>query len=412
MHRAMARRSDSIYIAVSGGALLGVRVAEEEVARRWHMVASHSTHAVARGLVAVLALMTGALSAHAGSCSVKPLTTDFSPPLVPADQFYVANRSNVITHYDFSAGAASHITSGRIVNLAPDASIAGTSTKLALVSKNNHVGMATDGHGNLYVAQPNLNTLHVYAKPPCVNGICANPYDEAPIVLSGLNRPAGVAFDRNSNVLYVANRGNNTVTVYQVSIGSTGVPTFPPKPTRTLTTGLSGPLGLALSGNYLYVANKGSNTIAVYTLSSDTPHFNDTLPYLTGPLGITLNTAGTRLYVADNGGGVTTGASVSVYQVDANGAPLAAGAQFLAGTNTGICNPPALAVDPSDRYLYVANRESSGGSITVYGLDALGSLATASASSNPLNLPPAAIMSHDAVNKLGAAIGIVFAPLP
>jgi len=376
------------------------------------MTSTRSMQSFERVLVVVLALMPGAFSAYAGSCSVSPLDGGFTPPAAPADQFYVANRSNVITHYDFSAGAASHITSGRIVNLAPDASIAGTSTKLALVSKNNHVGMATDSYGNIYVAQPNLNTLHVYAKPPCPGGTCPPNTDEAPIVLSGLNQPAGVAFDGVSKLLYVSNRGNNTVTVYQIAFNNaSGTPTLPAKPAFTITTGLSAPLGLALTDRFLYVANKGSNTIAVYPLTGGAPIFNQTLPYLTGPLGIALNKLGTRLYVADNGGGVTTGASASVYTVDSQGNPVAAGAQFLAGANTGICNPPALAIDPSEKYLYVANRESSGGSVTVYGLDLDGSLITGGLS-NPLNLKPAAIMSHDAVNRLGAAVGIVFAPLP
>lgn len=378
------------------------------------MTLTRSMQSFERVLVVVLVLMPGAFSAYAGSCSVSPLDGGFTPPAAPADQFYVANRSNVITHYDFSAGAASHITSGRIVNLAPDASIAGTSTKLALVSKNNHVGMATDSYGSIYVAQPNLNTLHVYAKPPCPGGTCPPNTDEAPIVLSGLNQPAGVAFDGVSKLLYVSNRGNNSVTVYLVTYNTMGVPALAPQPALTISQGLSAPLGLALRSSFLYVANKGSNTIAVYSLPGGAPIFNQTLPYLTGPLGIALNKSGTRLYVADNGGGVTTGASASTYKVDpTSGLPslLAADAQFLAGTNTGICNPPALAVDPSEKYLYVANRESSGGSITVYGLDTDGSLITGGLS-NPLNLKPAAIMSHDAVNRLGAAVGIVFAPLP
>jgi 6-phosphogluconolactonase (cycloisomerase 2 family) len=384
------------------------------------MISNYSVKALVRVAAVVLALVTGAGSAYAGSCKVTPLPSGFSPPTAPLDQFYVANRSNVVTHYDYNPTAlASHVSSGYITNLAPDASIAGTNTMLALTSKNYLVGMATDDYGNLYVAEPNLNTVHVYAKPPCPSNSClpsATPYNETPIVLRGLSQPAGLAFDRNSDLLYVANRGNNTVTAYQVNFSAGGIPALVSSPTRTFASGLSAPLGLALRGDFLYVANKGSNTIAVYRLSvtSGTPIFNKTLPYLTGPLGIAMNQAGTRLYVADNGGGVTTGASASIYKIDpTSGTPslLAGDAQLLAGTNTGVCNPPAVAIDSSEKYLYVANRESFGGSITVYGLDQDGSLLTGSLN-DPPNVKPAAIMSHDTANRLGAAVGIVFAPLP
>jgi DNA-binding beta-propeller fold protein YncE len=160
----------------------------------------------------------------------------------------------------------------------------------------------------------------------------------------------------------------------------------------TQVLGVSAPLGLALSasGPLLCVANKGSNTIAVFTVPfrNNAPIFNKTLPYLTGPLGIAINKAGTRLYVADNGGGVTTGASVSIYVINSDGTVNTTGAQLLAGTNTGVCNPPALALDPSESYLYVSNRESSGGSITVYYLAPSGSLPPTVPNTSIPNAPP------------------------
>jgi len=56
----------------------------------------------------------------------------------------------------------------------------------------------------------------------------------------------------------------------------------------------------------------------------------------------------------------------------------------------------------------VANRESSGGSITVYNLNIDGSLVA----STDFNVQPAAMMLHGTVNQLGAPVGFVVATEP
>jgi DNA-binding beta-propeller fold protein YncE len=87
----------------------------------------------------------------------------------------------------------------------PDAEITGVS----LVSKNYLVGMAWDTTSDrLYVSEPNLNAVNVYDGPSLTLNKSLS------FSGNGLNQPAGLAFDGPRQLLYVANRGNNTVTVY------------------------------------------------------------------------------------------------------------------------------------------------------------------------------------------------------
>lgn len=79
---------------------------------------------------------------------------------------------------------------------------------------------------------------------------------------TGLSAPAALAVDARGN-LYVANRGNSTVSVFK-SNSST--------PLRTIRTGISVPRALAFDdkGN-LYVGNKGNGTVTVYAPGKGTP---------------------------------------------------------------------------------------------------------------------------------------------
>jgi len=293
----------------------------------------------------------------------------------------------------------------------PDTTIGGSNTLLSLVSKNYLAGMARDAGGRLYVAGPNTNTVTVYA-PPLPGANNSEPIGKL-TVADGLSQPGGLALDVAHGILYVANTGNGTVTMYAV----TTVPVVGFQKKDTLS-GLSAPLGLALnpSGSKLFIANRGKNTILVagvsvttdpsptVTFSSPTVH---ALQDLTGPLGIALNPAGTRLYVAGNGK-VNKSYSVTMYAIDQSTGLPTTPAAHIGGDKTGICNPASVAVDPSGTHLYVANRESSGGSITVYNLNVDGSLVAPT----DFNVQPAAMMLHDTVNQLGAPVGLVVATEP
>lgn len=332
-------------------------------------------------------------------CNVLPLAASFTLN----DQLYVGNRTNIITGY---TGLST--TGGAYLDGPPDTTIGGSTTQLSLVSKNYLAGMARDLTGRFYVAGANTNTVNVYAKPllPQNNAAPIGALSAA----DGLSQPGGLAFDTLHNLLYVANTGNGTLTAHAVS----GNVTFQPKGTLR---GLSAPLGLALdaAGTRLYVANRGSNSIAFYDIGisvdgSNTPTFtlrtNVSLQDLTGPIGIALNPAGTKLYVANNGK-VNGWYSVTIYDI-VDGAPVSTPVHpvhHIGGDKTGLCNPASVAVDPAGSHLYVANRESSGGSIGIYNLDApSGSLLDPP---GEFNVQPAAFLLHKTLNQLGAPVGLI-----
>lgn len=294
--------------------------------------------------------------ANAGAPPIKTQQCSVSP-LLPADfalndRLYVANRSNIITGYTaLLANGQGYLTG------APDVTLGGINTQLSLVSKNYLAGMVRDGSRRLYVAGPNVNTVTVYAPPK--TGQNNSPPIGSLSSGDGLSQPAGLALDAGNSVLYVANTGNNTVTAYAVTAADTKV-TFARKATLS---GLSAPLGLTLNGN------------------------------------------GTLLYVANNGR-TANWYSVTIYDIGLDGRPAAA-AKHIGGDKTGLCNPASVAVDPTSHHLYVANRESSGGSITVYNLKADGSLQVPAGAPADFNVQPATMMLHDTLNQLGAPVGLV-----
>jgi len=83
-------------------------------------------------------------------------------------------------------------------------------------------------------------------------------------ITDGIEAPYGLWFDRASKSLYVANQGNNTVTVY--AHGSI-------HPTRTYSQGLSRPLyPIVDAQGVLYVGNANNGTVVEYLPGSRNVH--------------------------------------------------------------------------------------------------------------------------------------------
>jgi Abnormal spindle-like microcephaly-assoc'd, ASPM-SPD-2-Hydin/NHL repeat len=79
-------------------------------------------------------------------------------------------------------------------------------------------GVATDGAGDLYVADYNNNVVLEY-NTPLISGASANRFygNNGPLSANSLSNPAGVAVDSNGN-LYVADYGNNRVLEYNTPL--------------------------------------------------------------------------------------------------------------------------------------------------------------------------------------------------
>jgi sugar lactone lactonase YvrE len=211
------------------------------------------------------------------------------------------------------------------------------------------------------VTNPGGGTISVYPDATFGNvaSLVTNP---------NLLNPTGIAFDSAGNI-YVADTGNDTITVY--AAGASGAP----NPIATIAgsnTGLSAPSGLALdsSGN-IYVANCGtceatSDSITVYPAGSNgnvtpTAVISGTNTGLNIPGGIALD-ANRNIYVTNgsyNGGYYVAGpGTITEYSAGSTGnvAPIAT----LSGSNTELFTPSGIFIDPSGN-IWVTNDDRFGG---------------------------------------------------
>lgn len=132
--------------------------------------------------------------------------------------------------------------------------------------------------------------------------------------LSPTATPVNTAFTKT-----LSKKAHSGALVYvSTSVGSTGtVDVYPSKgqgqpPIETITDGISAPQGLAVdSAGNLYVANAGNNTVTVYPPSQTTP----SVTYSSGvsaPYGVVVGTDGT-VYIANTTGGGSGTGSVTEY---------------------------------------------------------------------------------------------------
>src|SRR6266581_804323 len=177
-----------------------------------------------------------------------------------AGRLYVTNPGpNTVTV--FAAGASGNATPATTISTISPANQTGYPT-----------GIALDPAGNVYVTNNQYRatgsgiypSVTVYA--PGAGGTAA-PTRTITGAHTGMNGPVGIARDAAGN-LYVANAGNsccglgNSITVY--GSRATGNAT----PSAMITggsTGLNRPVGIALdAAGRIYVANSGNNSITVY----------------------------------------------------------------------------------------------------------------------------------------------------
>ena len=113
----------------------------------------------------------------------------------------------------------------------------------------NTIGVVCDGDGNIYVSNYDTNKIFKITSGGSVSTF----------VTSGLSGPTGLAFDGDGN-LYCSNNIANTISVITPGqVVTTCV---------AITEGLNGPLGLAFGGGFLYCCNNYSSTISKITISS------------------------------------------------------------------------------------------------------------------------------------------------
>jgi len=147
---------------------------------------------------------------------------------------------------------------------------------------------------------------------------------------------AGGTFSPRADAqIYVANAGNGTIGEYDATTGAAI--------NAGLVSGLSTPIGLALSGSDLFVANLGTGTIGEYNAITGAAVASSLVTGLPGPVGVAV--AGGDLYVTDSGNGTigeynaSTGAAINSSLVSGLAGPqgvVVFGSNLLVSNFTGV----------------------------------------------------------------------------
>jgi Lactonase, 7-bladed beta-propeller len=261
--------------------------------------------------------------------------------------------SNSITFYDGGAGAPGN------VNVPPVRLIAGPATVL---NKPSGIALYSDpspgGSGDQYIAaNSNNNSIVTYSATVSNN---TAPLRTITGYQTGLSQPSGVAIypdpssDPTKDEIFVANRGNDSITGYtRLDYGNS-------LPLTTITgaaTGLASPCGIAIDAKNqkIFAANSTNNSITVYSVG-DTGNIapfstlagSSTL--LSAPCGIYVDNINNEVIVANTGND-----SVSVFSSTAfsSGTDNVPPLRTITGPASGIHQP--IGVQVAGNELWVAD---------------------------------------------------------
>lgn len=174
--------------------------------------------------------------------------------------------------------------------------------------------------------------------------------------------PIGLALLPSRKFLYAVNSFANSISIYAVALDGTLTPVGTPTP-----VGGSGPVAAVIdpTGTYLLVTNNFTNDISVFSIDSGSGALSPVgspLPANSSPSEILFTHSGKFVYVTNPGLGMVSGFAFCPPQ-------LASQPQCSAATSVLSPVPVSpvssglgafgMAVDSSDRYLYVANPSAS-----------------------------------------------------
>jgi 6-phosphogluconolactonase len=185
------------------------------------------------------------------------------------------------------------------------------------------------------------------------------------------NTPVAATMPPGSDFLLVVNSAEKKVVGYQVAYASGG--------------SISGAIGSAATGNspsaiaaepsnnFIYVTNSGDGTVSSYKISDGndghfigTPVPIATIAAGTSPSAVVVEPSGKYVYVANGGGG-----NIFNYKILASGA-----LKRLSGTYAAGSAPDSLSVSNDGKHLYVSN--SASGSVSVFTIATTGALTAGS----------------------------------
>ena len=301
--------------------------------------------------------------------------------------------SSIACHSFFSNSSASHLayvsTSNGIVGYRID-NKSGSATAIftsPFVIGNSPAGIVVHPSNQFaYVANQLDNTISLLK----IDSSSGTLSEVMPRPQAGLS-PQALALDQNGNHLFVADQGSNDIKIF--SVGTNGALS------PVSTTPMPGPpsdMVMPLSSNFLYVTVPAFSDIFDFSVSSGSLTAVPNSPFhINSSLGVGIpgiNQTGTLLYVPNPLSGAS--ATISGFSIASNGAlsqlitspfsdcPLSNG---TANCTTTAPVPIAAIVDPSGRFLYVANSSAALSQFSIDGSTGTLTALTATAPSSGSN---------------------------
>ena len=232
--------------------------------------------------------------------------------------------------------------------------------------------------GTVYAANFSANTISVVSADSCNATVTKGCRAEAPTSTVG-SAPSGVAVDNASHTVYVANQGDNTVSVLDASQCRASDAAGCASPSATVHVG-GGPTGVAVdqATDSVYVANNSAGTVSLIDGATcnamDQAGCGGTPPTISvgnGPSAIGVNPTTDTIYVTNSGPfkgpAASVGDTVSVIDGATCNATVQSGCGQTPGTVTVGAGPLGIGVNPTTDSIYVANSGQFGAADSALG---------------------------------------------
>lgn len=200
-----------------------------------------------------------------------------------------------------------------------------------------------------------------------------NVASDGTLTLSGTPTPAGgsspnaAVIDPSGKYLLVTNNLTNNVSVYSIDSGTGALSEVAGSPVSANLNPTN--ILITPSGNFVYVANPSLGTVTAFSFSNGTLTELPDSPVISGAgaAALAVDNSERYLYVtnpAASNPGISTIGNVSGFNIDPNTGALTAivGSPFTSTVGSTISGPTAITVDPSGRLVYAVG-EGSGASI-------------------------------------------------
>jgi len=271
---------------------------------------------------------------------------------------------------------------------------------------------------NGYSGSP-AGTIYIYNVNSATGELTLVPTSSATNPVNDQFKPVKGVIDPTGQFLYTASIGPAGITAYKINTQTGGLTAI----TLSITTAFVTPTDVIVdrTGQYLYVVDSGTGTgagtVYAYLINASTGGLTALTPtpsYNTGnvPIFGAIDPQNKYLYIADAGD--DTVAAFSITASTGALAPIGTGTFSIGPCGTIACLPYSVAVDPTSKYLYVAN--SGADSLSVYPINSsdgsLGTLigsrySTSPNSTSPTNTPVGTFPYSISVDPGGAYIAVV-----